>query len=305
MKSFFLHAICIIYLLCFPVSAPAALESLDNAELDQVTGYAGISFAVKDVLIFQNIGNYRYYASDGGYLSINNLVSDVMKFNPSTDMITGIIHMDVGVLDVASEDDYSGTPAAAIKKGMLAIGSDNWEQEISYHSDSFVFSNDIVAYDLGELFIGPIRKSSWQYYTAPHGTGVDFEYDFEMHIDRLAYTYQPATALALAIDNLHIGQSFGADDPSDPSLWNPDLIGEFKIGDMFGDLAANEYSRPGMIDAGVRQFEPGGDFLGFVRLSLPMTGSIRFEKAEFGAVDFGPGAIDGIKAYRMDAYLIP
>jgi hypothetical protein len=51
-------------------------------------------------------------------------------------------------------------------------------------------------------------------------------------------------------------------------------------------------------------------------LRLPMEGSIRFESAtwyydrtaplpENQFVDFGPGAIDGLKVHRLDILLIP
>jgi len=310
-KSFLIS---IAFTLLLPLVAIGTLQPLGNSELDKVMGQSGITIAVKDVQIFQNIAQYRYFASDSGYLILTNLQSDVMKYNFGTDMSTGLIQMDAGVCEVASLDDWNATTdPTSVQKGMYGASATNWEQEVSYYTDGFIFSDGNNAYDLGEVWLGQIRQPSWKYFMAPHevGSGVDFEFDFEMHIDALAYAYGTDSSnncLKLAFEDIHIGQSFGfgtaGDDPANPATWTSD-IGEFQVGDIFGDLAANEHARPAQIDAGVCNFDFCDDPLGAYRLRLPFSGSFRFENAEFGGTDFGPGAIDGINAYRLDVYLFP
>lgn len=306
-----------------PCAAAATLQPLNNAEMDEVTGQSGIVIAVKDVQIFQNIEQYRYNASDSGYIGLLNLQSDVMKYNFNTaDMSTGVMFMDAGVNSVASLDDWDeDTTPDSVNKGMIGMAAPNWDQEVSYLSDGLLFSDGDSAYNLGSLWLGQIRQPSWSYFLAPHGaSGVDMEYNSEIHIDSLAYFYGKDSAdnpLYLAFENIHIGQSFGfgdpGDDPADPDSWTSD-IGEFQVGDMFGDIdntdGKHQHARPAQLDAGVcdfdfADFDFGGDPLGAFRLRVPLEGSIRFEDAEFGGTDFGPGAIDGINAYRFDVYLIP
>jgi hypothetical protein len=333
MKNFFFYISCLIGFIALPVSVFAGLQPLENEELDQVTGMSGIVYAIKDVQIFQNIGLFQYCGSDGGYLALTNLQSDVMRYNFGTaytfataNDLAGLIFFDVGVATVASLDDFNiTTDPTPVEKGMIHVSAPNWQQEVSYQSDGILFSDGLVQYDLGAFWLGQIREPSFQYYLAPHecGSGLDFEYDFEMHIDGFEYAYQmnpsdPTDFQSLIIDQLHIGQSFdydfgalGGDDPADPSTWKTD-IGEFKIGNIIGNLPS-DHARPAQIDAGVHSNTPGNP-LGSAQFRLPMTGSLRFEKAVFtnidtGAgirdIDFGPGAIDGIRAYRMDLYLTP
>ncbi|MDZ7832223.1 MAG: hypothetical protein U5L07_10765 [Desulfobacterales bacterium] len=322
-KNFSIFLASLACILLIPWAAAATLQPLNNAEMEDVTGQAGITIAVKNVQIFQNIEQYRYNASDSGYFGLLNLQSDVMKYNFGTaDMSTGLIFLDTGVNSVASLDDWDEkTTPDSINKGMIGMAAPNWDQEVSYLSDGLLFSDGNTAYNLGFVGIGQIRQPSWKTFLAPHGeSGVDMEHDFEMHIDTAAYFYGTDSNnnwLRVAFENIHIGQSFGfgtaGDDPADPTTWTSD-IGEFQIGDMFGDIDSSEpkdqHSRPAQIDAGVSDFDFAdfdfGDYpLGAYRLRLPFEGSIRFENSHFGGTDFGPGAIDGIKAYRFDAYLIP
>ena len=58
-KSF---TIILIFILLLPLVSTATLQPLENAELDEVTGQSGITLAVKNVQIFQNIGLYGYNA---------------------------------------------------------------------------------------------------------------------------------------------------------------------------------------------------------------------------------------------------
>lgn len=329
-KNFPIFLASLAFTLLLPLAALSTLEPLNNDELDSVTGQSGISFGIKDIQIFQNIERFNYCATDSGYLSLENVQSDVMRYNFGT--YGGVIQVDAGVAEVASMDDWDlGTSADPLNKGMVIAGlpdwSPDWEQEVSYSIDSINFSSDGTGtntHDLGAFYIGQIRQPTWRHYLAPRegGHGIDMENRFEMHIDKLAYAYQidpddPSNYQALSFENIHIGQSFGfgtaGDDPADPSTWRSD-IGEFQIGDMFGDLDSDDkkhqHARPAQFDAGVSDFDFadfdfGGDPLGAYRLRLPFEGSFRFEKAEYGGTDFGPGAIDGIKAYRFDAYLIP
>ena len=76
---------------------------------------------------------------------------------------------------------------------------------------------------------------------------------------------------------------------------------------MFGDVANNIHSNPATFDVATLGACPDSSEAHHTAaiLNVPIQGSIRFEQAEFGGIDFGPGAIDDIHAHRFEVLLIP
>jgi len=288
---------------------------IGNDTMDEITGQSGITIAVSNAQIFTHFDRLQYIASDNGFIQFNELrignnSGGPATYNPTTGSGTaGVIYMDLGSVDVASLEDWDPSTSPSLQhKGMLGINVPEWDQDTTYLISDLVFNGPTEGTKhLGSLLIGPVDKPSYYLFTAPHGSGVDWEQGIEMHIGHLAYQYNNSSTSVLNFENIHIGNSFdyglSGDDPTDPSTWKT-YIGKFRIGDMFGNLdSANgplRHSYPASFDVG--SFTDG---TGAIGLQLPMTGSIRFEKTEFGGVDFGPSAIDGIHAYRMTVFLIP
>ena len=297
-------------------TAHSALKVLANDEMEGVICQSGIGIAYKNIQIFQNIEKFRYCATDNGYLELQNIQVDTLKLNYDFGTITdsGLMFFDVGTPEVASQDDWDlNTDPTSEYRVLTRLSVPNWDQDLTYTIQNLAFSDGTAAntYDLGQIALGSIDIPTYQYFTSPRHTtktGVDWEYNFEAHIDKFEYAYRidPPNCQSISFNNIHIGNSFGfgtaGDDPRDPATWTSN-IGKYQIGDIFGDLAANEHSRPAQFDVGVTDIS-GQDNIA-TRLRLPMSGSIRFEKVEYGGIDFGPGAIDGIEVYRFNAYLIP
>jgi hypothetical protein len=297
--------------------ANATMNELSDHDLDQISAESGIAFGFKNIQIFNVIDSFTYCATDGGYINFHPIVlhganSDTtynLNYDFGTITDSGIVYFDLSTCQIADEEDWSGSPVSPIYKSMGAVRVPSWEQDLIYTIGHFTFSDGIQAYDLLQLDIGPIRTPSYQYYFAPHpGSGIDFEYDFEMHIDDLSWRYKYPNE-RLTISDLHIGHSFDygslSDKPEDPSTWKTE-IGEFKIGDMFGDLTtgAEVHSNPAQIGAGLLNAE-NNLYNASAGFYLPLEGSIRFEGVDFAGTNFGPGAIDNIKAYRLQVFLIP
>ena len=329
-KTIFLVIIAALFLLA-PALTQAKLTELENQELDSVYAASGISYGFKDIQIFNVIDKFIYCPDngDGDYLHFKLYAHDGLggpvkyNFDFGTAMTaSGIVTFDVATHEIAPLDDWDTTTGPGdfdpVYKVMQHIHCPLWDQDLAYSLMDFTFSDGTSTYNLGEIDIGPIRLDSYSMLMAPHpGDGFDFEYSFESHIDYLSYAYiadpaNPANCERLTFENLHFGNTFDyglpGDDPADPTSWKTD-IGEFQIGDMLGDLTStdpkNWHSRPAQIDAVVTdRFDSVNDH-GALLLRLPMEGSIRFEKADFGGTDFGPGAIDGINVYRLDTYLVP
>lgn len=328
---FCLTLLCFFLISASPQAARAGLQPMAPIELEGVYGQSGIDLVFKNIQLYQHIGYYKYCASDGGFLALEHFEIDPFRLNfdfGSTLTNTGYIKIDTPVVYVSPWEDWDDdTDPSAMEStpiGMIGMVAPLWDQDMEILIGSLIFSNGTDTYDLGQLNIGDIDLNSWQYYIAPRASsssaavsGVDWQYSFQSHYDQFSYGYKiDATAPAdptknerLVFKDIYFGDSFAdyaGDDPTDPTSWKPFNnvdYGEFSIGDMFGDQANNIHSNPARFDVGVCDI--GGIDMGMFKLSLPIEGSIRFEQAEFGGVDFGPGAIDGIHAHRLDLYFIP
>ncbi len=303
-------------MLFFSPANASALAPIDNEALDNITGQSGITLAVSNVEVFTNIDRLSYIASDNGFIEfydfrITDGANGPARYNFGTGA-AGVIYMDLGAVEVSTTEDWDlSTSPESIYKGMLGVNVPEWDQQVAYFIPDFVFSDGTVGGEkhLGSILIGAIDLPNYNYFSAPHGSGVDWEYGFEMHIDHMAYKYNEALTGALCFEDIHIGRSFdyglAGDNPADPGTWKTD-IGQFTIGDMFGntDPLNLEHSNPARFDVGVINDDLGNP-QGAIGLQLPLSGSVRLENVDFGGVDFGPGAIDGITAHRLELYLIP
>ncbi|MDA3897065.1 MAG: hypothetical protein PF482_13070 [Desulfobacteraceae bacterium] len=339
----------VIPLVAVIASAYAELTPLENTDLEEVWASAGIMFTPKNIQIFHHIDSIRYSAPlDAGYIEFQDFEmggdGDVAKFNYDFGSVTksGIMTFDVAEIEVAPPVyDWSGYAfgtSDTIHRGMTLLNVPDWDQELSYSignislfDPNYPTAGTAAPVDLGSFYIGLIDMPRFYYYTSVpiNGTGFDFQYNFQMTIDKIAYGYND-NCDKLEIGPTYIGGSFkndsGGDDyvdasgntvtdnPADPSSWKPNNnstdFGEFQIGDLFGDIVAGTYSNPASINAGESaclDIDPtdGVDVLGALQLTLPMEGSIRFENASFYGTDFGPGAIDGIQVHRLNLFLIP
>ena len=315
---FYTIVLCLTF---FPVCS-YALALIDEAALDNITGQQGLSIAIANVEIFQHIETFAYEATDGGFIRFDNILVHDGNFGPHRYNFgsgnNGLIFYDIGTQKIASLQDWdANTDPEIAYNGMIRTAAPEWHQELAYFVGDITFADSInypQGISLGSLNIGPIDMPSFTYYTGPHpDVGIDFQFNFEQHIETLSYLYQinGTNQKSLIMENLHFGQSFDyglpGDDPTDPTIWKSD-IGEFQVGDMYGEFDINgnpiEHSAPAQIDAGLVNIG-GGLAEGSLRFRLPMSGSIRFENVDFGGTDFGPGAIDGLQVHRMDLYLIP
>ena len=325
------HTILLVFFTVFflPVIVGAKLMQLENRDLEEITGNAGFSIALKNIQVFQVIDSFRYCASDNGFIVLDKIkVHDgnggpyTLNYDFGTAITTsGIIHYDIGEPEVASVNDWSGNNPTAITRGMTGVAAANWDQNITYTVGSFIFGDLTSSYgavDLGSLELGPVGLNSFDYYYSPpiYGSGIDWESDFQLNIDHATYAYQSSATDCerIIMTGFYMGElfsDFSGDDPSDPSTWKPNNnvdYGQFKIGDLFGDLSNNLASNPASFNVGECTTGSGNATypgVGMIALSTPLIGSIRFEDVQFGDVDFGPGAIDGIHAHRLELRLIP
>ena len=333
-RLFFFLAISLI-----TATAYAGLTAIDDTEMDAIWGSAGIMITPKNIQIFNHIDSIRYCAPlDAGYIEFQDFqmggYGDVARYNYDFGSVTksGIMFFDIAEPEVVPPVyDWSGYAfgtSDTIHRGMTLLRVPDWDQELSYYIGNIaLFDPDYptagtaAPVDLGSFYMGLIDMPRFYYYTSVpvEGTGFDYQYNFQMTIDKMAYAYNDDCD-TLEFGPTYIGGSFdfdfgapGGDDPRFPSTWKPNRaipvdFGEFQIGDLFGDITTGDYSNPAGFNVGECDFDGtlGTDpVLGALQLTAPMTGSIRFEKAVFESTDFGPGAIDGIQVHRLELFLIP
>lgn len=314
----------------------AGLTPIEDTEMDTIWGSAGIMITPKNIQIFHHIDTIRYCAPlDAGYIEFQDFEmggdGDVARYNYDFGSVTksGIMLLDIAEPEVVPPVyDWSGYAfgtSDTIHRGMIMLRVPDWDQELAYSIGNIeLFDPDYdpsgtgaAPVDLGSFYMGLIDMPRFYYYTSVpvDGTGFDYQYNFQMTIDKIAYAYND-NCDTLEIGPTYIGESFAdlsGDDPRFPSTWKSNQatavdFGEFQIGDLFGDISTGGYSNPAGINVGECDFDGplGPDpVLGALQLTAPMNGSIRFENAVFDGVDFGPGAIDGLQVHRLELFLIP
>jgi hypothetical protein len=117
-------------LMCLPFTA-FAMEPLSEAILDDVTGQAGVSIAIDDIKLYQNIEYLRYTDTDGtngtaGSVGISNLQMMVhMNGITSLDTTTGLPvspgRAVQGFYNAAFDYSNGGTPASTFEARALTI----------------------------------------------------------------------------------------------------------------------------------------------------------------------------------------
>ena len=313
-----------------PSNSHAELTPMKNSELESVTGNGGFSIAVKNVQLFQYIDNFRYCASDNGYLELQNIKAingdnggpALFNYDFGSTSASGAVYYDVFETEVAPVNQWDGVPIGAgdaITRGMSSTIVPDWDQKLAYVIGNVIFcdpSSTVIntPVDLGSMFLGNIDIPKFASYLSPRigGNGIDFETDFQMTIDKIGYAYNDSCD-AIELCPIYIGGSFTdltGDDPRFPATWKPNQatpvdFGVFQIGDLFGDMSTLTPSNPAMIDVFEGDVYSDGDIYGMIDLRLSMEGSIRLQNANFDGTDFGPGAIDGIQVHRLDLKLIP
>jgi hypothetical protein len=152
-----------------------------------------------------------------------------------------------------------------------------------YRTGSLVFCDQ----DLGSLSMDRFTRRDEILNIGSHG-GVDFDYASRLDIGELRYTYN-TTPTSLTVSGIHLAGSATpalgpGDPPGDPTAWV--FTDTFKVGDISNN--------PATIDVGTDANDKTS-----LLLTLPMQGCLRVEKVDFGGVDFGPCAIDGITVHKL------
>ncbi len=267
------------YLSCPPSWARQAVV-MSDAELAEMTGQAGIN-------IYTSIAT-RYTASvwkvsdtdstPVNWLEFRNITIDDGNggyFLIQTPSLDETMTLDVGTND-------AGRTLVAFKDYRHA--SPRW-----YSVGEMVFCNQ----SLGGLHLDGVTLGPSLHRFGAHADGTGGGYDFDLstraYAQAFRYTYNTGSE-ALTLSGIHLVNSAtgASDQPADPSTWSfAGAENVFRIGNI-------DHNDPAKLD--VVSSSTGQTSL---ILSLPLEGSLRVENVVFGGNNFGPIAIDGIKAHRL------
>lgn len=283
-------------LLMIPITGRAELECLSDAELSQVSGQAGVSVAVSDLLVYSHWDYLEVQGSDQGVVSfqgvtMSNGAGRPWSLSVGTSDANGDGRIDPATLDIGVIED----PASpAYGKAFLEMTAPDMVQDMALHVDDVVWCGQ----SLGALDLGPVQFNDVALRLSGHSDGLDFDLGMHLDMEQAAYTYNSGGQM-LAAQGIHLAGDFSAnpaDDPADPATWL--ASGVFRIGDMAAGQAAT-------LDVGQVTFADSGQTLAAAALNLPMQGSLRVENVHFGDQDFGPAVIDGLQVHVLKLYLVP
>ncbi|BBO68034.1 hypothetical protein DSCA_19640 [Desulfosarcina alkanivorans] len=270
-------------------TASGRMEALTENQMDDVIAQSGIGMVIDGYQFDWTADWVTIYDTDSERSA--NPDAGTISFCPLR-LINGRIETDRSI----SWDAYTIVDASHPMDGrtFTTLLAPDLDQDLSLLADNVY----VCGQRIGEAGVVNFQTPEWYWTLGAHGSGVDFQYDVNLRMDRLLLAYNPSGAAGLfAVEGISITGGFADmndfdihdsatwDIPTDPSQWQ--RIGRFSIGDLDG-------GRPARLDVGASAIE----------MELPINGSIRAENLHFGAQDFGPLAIDNIRVHHL-TLLIP
>jgi len=304
MRTAFLSIFFFFFLLSIFSPATASLPlPMNDAELDDVRGQSGIAVAISDL---------KVYLFDDG-LSIED-TTDLNRIELRDAKL--FIHLETNIpftLRIYQNQwNYSMIALEAIRYPGIDLPA--LEMDIDAHVNDFSFfdADTSTAISLGSLHVTGFSPSEFGLYAAPLATmqhqavsGIGFQLEARLNIEEFRWIYNE-DGEQLGFTDLYLANSFLAgDDYTDPDTWIPD--GRFAIGriDPRDDDLGFDSTRPAPATFHVVEDPLDAYNRSFLRVQLPMEGSLRIAETELGGKNFGPVIIDGFHAHHFQVDMVP
>ena len=275
-------------LLCFSLLAAAsaaAMEPMNEAEMEEVQAQSGIAFAAGNVRIYRQKEHFGYEdtSGNGGSIELAGITytdgnGGPMRFHSPQPITFSIF------------DSHGGRPVAG-------ISAPEWEQDVAMDVADLYFCGE----NLGSLHVHGLEPTAFAVYAAPldSGTGIGFQFETRADLEDLRWAYND-NGDALSFQGMQLAWYFGddGDDPADPSTWQPE--GRFIAGDLDMDGETGEF-RPA-------EFRVAGDDEGraLVRLDVNhLAGSLRMADVEMGDHNLGPVIVGGMDVHKLRVDFVP
>ncbi|RJP37495.1 MAG: hypothetical protein C4548_14270 [Desulfobacteraceae bacterium] len=297
-----------VCLICFmPVLLSAAsLEPMSDAAMDGIVGQYGIAVGLDNVQIYSH-GGWAYEATDGDG-------SRKIEFNDTASYLILDTNHPLAVQVFQNPDGVS-------MLGIIALSPDDdpaLEVFLLINTEDLVFCDEAMgSLHLRGLPRGPDNPvgfmEEFALLLAPRGAqgvfegdGMAFQLEFKSGIDELSWDYNKSADDQLRFGGVYMVGQFDDVDYTNPANWDPQ--GRFAVGNLNPNGDGSDIT--------AATFHVAQDTEGaFVRLNLPMQGSIRMEEIEmytdadnlgiYSPADFGPIIIDGMTAHHFQVDFRP
>lgn len=259
------------------------LEPMDEAEMDRVQGQSGIAMTMSDLNIYNEndylayedtsaAGNRIEFADTASFYAYQSLAPTYLQvYTNQQDLVL------VG-LEVLAEDGQ------AMDMGTF------------FQAENYTFSNQ----HLGSMDIEDLSLQEFALYLTPaealdnvQGSGMAMQMEARSSLQEFRWNYQSGDGndQALVLGQATVAQSF--DQEGQPQ-------GRFQIGELD---ARDENS--GEINPALFQVRQDENDQAFVRMNLPMQGSLRVEDVQMGDHDLGPIRVEGMQIHHLQMDFVP
>ena len=272
-----------LFCLLLPLSA-AALEPADDADLDSIKARSGIAIAVSDVELYGQ-KTYRAMAdttTDESRIALED-TAFYYRFNALEPVYLRVFQNQHGFA-------MAGLEALAENDGAA------WAQEMVVESEALVLDD----HDLGSLHLADLSPEAFAVYTAPLGdnsdysgeSGVAFQYETRTKMEEFRWQYnESGNDGVFSLGNAYAAREF--DDAGNPK-------GLFAVGSMDPRNENGGEFEPATFRA--HQDDQGRPFM---RMNMPMEGSIRIEEVEMGGHEIGPVRLEDMEIHHLEVDFIP
>ncbi len=261
------------------------MEPMSESEMDGVQARSGIAFAVSDAKIYRHSERLALEdtSSDQNRVEYGNITS-YYSFQNVTPMSLRVFQNDHGLPLVGMEALPGGD-------------RDALDMSVTLRAGSYTFCGQ----NMGKMAIEDYGMAEFALYMSPSEalegvdrSGVAFQLETRASMEALRWNYQNGENNdgSFVLDDLRLARSFDAEG-------NPE--GRFNLGHLDARDENGGSLNPAMFQ--VLQDDTGD---AFVRMQLPMQGSLRVEDVQMGEHDYlGPIRIENMEVHHMQVDFIP
>jgi hypothetical protein len=270
--------VCLILLILLSPLSASAMEPLGEAEMGKVHGRSGIAIMATNATIYAERGKWGYEDTTNASNRIRFADStSYSRFNSLEPLTLRILENGGGLTLVALE-------------ALAGDGESAWDMRLSHNSTDY----DFAGQDLGSMHLEGMSSEEFALYATPSEAldgvdrnGIALQLETRTAVQELLWSYQTGDSNtdAFRLGGIHLAGSFENGEPQ----------GLFSVGEL------DPYDESGVaLDPAVIQVRQDDQGQAFVRMSLPMEGSMRVKDVEVGIHDnLGPIRVDGMDVHHL------
>lgn len=266
-------------LLALSLSGAFAMEPMSEKEMAGMSAGSGIALALSDVKIYRHDPYLAYQDTGDG--------DNRMELGDTSSFYTFQSFAPIYVRVYENQDELMIAALEALGED----GKDAMDKAVSVIADHYTF----LSQELGGFRVDNHHTRELALYLAPadqfdglnNADGLAFQLETRAGLDTFRWAYQDGqdSSEAFVLGNVDAAESFDSDG-------NP--LGRFCI----GDLNPRDENSGGTNPASLQVLK-NQDGNPFVRMNLPMAGSLRAEQVQMAGHDLGPVRIDGLRVHHL------